>query len=730
MTDPSVQNTQSGEGSTEQALLFGRAATRSESGFGTEADSEKDRDLWQLQAEAPTPARLIDAMDRYLAHDSDLQAFALDYEPDTHAQFTAGMQRITMQALLLQCTPSYDVFRDRLIKHIREQDAQAIGPRRSSGLNNKEIDLVKIPTAASLLRYIVSIFGGPRQQQATARPPLTAADLDAFIVSIDAGHILTPGMDTTSRLTRLLTVKTPEDILSALRQWARIDLSPYEKQLASDSRKPEGFWKRLRTIATEVPEKSSLMKLLIEVFRDPFELDLFCMVSFPRAYHRAVRSNKDRAEALTNWIWTGLIWDKLETYLSKEFLSDYKKDLVLRSDLQRLTVWGALMALIAILSTELEGIRERLTELQEKYKGTFIGVIAATLLGGIALIYCCNPLAAKPIAPMVTSQTEPLAVPSPAGSGTQTASVRPAAPPKPEPITQSVPGCSEDGFCREAALLAPHHLRRIFGTPDGHIFAAGDQGTLLHFDGSIWSNASPPVDGKLHTLVGIFGTSATDLWVAGHGSTLLHFGQAGWESQVLAAPAELQSLWGTGDTLWAVGQRGAFLARTLGTWSAVEIAGDSKGKNRATLSTLFGTGPRDVWAVGSGGTILHFDGERWAPSPSGTQRPLYAVWGSASDNVWAVGEYGTILHFDGSAWKVTDPGAPWFANALHGVWGGSGNEVWAVGTKGLVLRHDGKRWQPVSSGVQSPLRDVWVSARGDVWIVGNDGLILRRSVAG
>ena len=324
MTDPSVQNTQSGEGATEQALFFDRAHAEPEPGLGTAADSKEDRDLRQLQAEAPTPARLIEAMDRYLALDSELQAFAFDYESDTHAQFTAGMQRITMQALLLQRTPSYEVFRDRLVKHIREQGAQAIRPKRNSGLEYPGSALVKVPTTASLLRYLVAIFGGPRQQPGTARPPLTAADLDAFIVSIDAGHILTPGMDTTSRLTRLLTVKAPGDILSALRQWARLDLSPYEKQLDEDSRKPEGFWKRLRTIATEVPEKNSLLKLPLKVFPDPFELDLFCMVSFPRAYHRAVRSNKDRAEALTNWIWTGLIWEKLESYLSAKFLYDYK----------------------------------------------------------------------------------------------------------------------------------------------------------------------------------------------------------------------------------------------------------------------------------------------------------------------------------------------------------------------------------------------------------------------
>jgi len=47
--------------------------------------------------------------------------------------------------------------------------------------------------------------------------------------------------------------------------------------------------------------------------------------------------------------------------------------------------------------------------------------------------------------------------------------------------------------------------------------------------------------------------------------------------------------------------------------------------------------------VGSGGTLLHWDGSVWTSVSSGTTNILYGVWGSGESDVWAVGSGGTIL---------------------------------------------------------------------------------------
>ena len=45
------------------------------------------------------------------------------------------------------------------------------------------------------------------------------------------------------------------------------------------------------------------------------------------------------------------------------------------------------------------------------------------------------------------------------------------------------------------------------------------------------------------------------------------------------------------------------------------------------------------------------------------------VWGSSGSDVFAVGNGGTILHYDGSAWSAMTSGTTF---ALNGVWGSSG----------------------------------------------------------
>jgi hypothetical protein len=63
------------------------------------------------------------------------------------------------------------------------------------------------------------------------------------------------------------------------------------------------------------------------------------------------------------------------------------------------------------------------------------------------------------------------------------------------------------------------------------------------------------------------------------------------------------------------------------------------------ITGIWGSDPTDVWAVGYGGLIVHYDGSKWSMVPSGVDAGLDGVWGSASDNVWAVGTAGTIVHY-------------------------------------------------------------------------------------
>ena len=63
------------------------------------------------------------------------------------------------------------------------------------------------------------------------------------------------------------------------------------------------------------------------------------------------------------------------------------------------------------------------------------------------------------------------------------------------------------------------------------------------------------------------------------------------------------------------------------------------------------------------------------PLPTGGGS-IHDVWGTSGTDVFAVGQGGTILHYDGTTWSEMESVA---ANCLHGIWGSSSTDVFAVG---------------------------------------------------
>src|SRR5881392_1601699 len=71
----------------------------------------------------------------------------------------------------------------------------------------------------------------------------------------------------------------------------------------------------------------------------------------------------------------------------------------------------------------------------------------------------------------------------------------------------------------------------------------------------------------------------------------------------------------------------------------------------AGLAEISGTEANDIWAVGSKGTTVHYDGKRWSVVPSGTTVDLLGVYTSGAKDAWAVGDTEVVLRWEGSAWS-------------------------------------------------------------------------------
>lgn len=170
--------------------------------------------------------------------------------------------------------------------------------------------------------------------------------------------------------------------------------------------------------------------------------------------------------------------------------------------------------------------------------------------------------------------------------------------------------------------------------------------------------------------------------------------------------------------------------------------------NTRNLVAISGSGPSDVWAVGSSSTVLHFDGDTWEAPTSWQggnlgQNTVRSVWASSED-VWFIdgddlvhasgwhGAASTTFERAAGAFKRASV-TPVIANDLAG----NGGEVWSLVREdafgaGLLVR-----WSPWSNGDTTAVEHAqfslnlgrflaasWADA-DSFWVVGEKGKVYR-----
>jgi hypothetical protein len=101
-------------------------------------------------------------------------------------------------------------------------------------------------------------------------------------------------------------------------------------------------------------------------------------------------------------------------------------------------------------------------------------------------------------------------------------------------------------------------------------------------------------------------------------------------------------VWGSspGD-VWAVGPQHPSPLGQIFHWDGSIWSSNATPDSRRGIS---GTSTNDVWAVGLF-YILHWNGSAWTRLTAEESTILNAVWAGSSTDVWAVGEGGTVLHW-------------------------------------------------------------------------------------
>ncbi len=326
--------------------------------------------------------------------------------------------------------------------------------------------------------------------------------------------------------------------------------------------------------------------------------------------------------------------------------------------------------------------------------------------------------------------------------------------------------CYRSGLCWDRPRPQGEQLNAVWAAGANDVWAVGDRGTALHFDGAAWRRIPT---GSGATLVAVWGASPKSVWMLGEEGQLLR-----WDGQRVRT-----SLTSADERDWAVRPAARTSAAPASTLLQVDDpltqhvappAEDLADDMAATYAGLWGDG-HQLWIVGGarrkrqspgdlrGGEVAivrQFTGQEWRVEVIKRAPPLESVWGRAGNDIWAVGrdlardksDQARSFHFDGHAWSAA-PAIPagWLAAgpahfsaatrfdagvALVGpLWKGKRGPVWVLDADAVARRAtvpavaaahaEGDRlWKRVG-----PLRDLFGSDDGQVWFVGARGTLRR-----
>lgn len=268
------------------------------------------------------------------------------------------------------------------------------------------------------------------------------------------------------------------------------------------------------------------------------------------------------------------------------------------------------------------------------------------------------------------------------------------------------------------------HLSGIWGSAANDVFAVGDYGTILHYNGTAWSLMDSADAGGDRT--GIWGSAANDVFAVNENGTILHYDGTAWSLMYTGTDEQFWGIWGSApNDVFAVGNKGFFGGLIMHyngiAWSQMAYGGSD-------LDWIGGTSANDVYANG-GSEIRHYNGSSWALMD---YNELFdnevllggGVWGSAANEIFAVGEQGTILHYNGTSWASMISGTT--AN-FHSIWGSAANDVFAVAGDGTIMHYNGTAWSLMVRGTAVDLAGVWGSSSEDIFAVGYQTFITPES---
>jgi hypothetical protein len=275
-------------------------------------------------------------------------------------------------------------------------------------------------------------------------------------------------------------------------------------------------------------------------------------------------------------------------------------------------------------------------------------------------------------------------------------------------------------------------LHGIWGSSASDVFAVGDAGTILHYDGNRWT---PMTSGTSVDLADVWGSAHDDVFVTGDAGTILHYDGDDWTPVTVQVTDPIGRMWGTAD---GAGNVQLFAIVTDGTTALLEFDGGSwHGMRRPSIPGIerftdvtgilgqfsFPMAKGLVFVGENGGAFeLSLTSRDWWVMATGVQEDLVAVHGSTWFDLVATGKSSTMIRHDGHKWVPVEDvvGGDLLAigSRFHG-------ELFVSDIAGQVFEYDYCTADQMESNASTALNALWGSADGIAFAAGDRGTILR-----
>jgi hypothetical protein len=229
------------------------------------------------------------------------------------------------------------------------------------------------------------------------------------------------------------------------------------------------------------------------------------------------------------------------------------------------------------------------------------------------------------------------------------------------------------------------------------------------------------------------------VWMSGDGGRVLQYSRSAGavvSEEVVTNPVyKLFGIWGTGPSdVWVVGgdnfgNNDGVVVHWDGTsWTQVHqpSPNPTNGTTRRQAFKVWGSATDDVWVVGTGALVSHWDGASWndLPQPIYNGSTLTTVSGTGPADVYAVGGYGNAAaaHYDGTVWSDITPPPTDAVPTLNGVYATSDHGVGTCGGSGSIYWIEGTAFvaDPRPRATTKDFHACWIDDQGSLWAVGGD----------